>query len=675
MWWRNSTARSVRVLACAVVLAAGGCTCDAGIGEASGNIEVNPTSLALGSVPVGEVVERFVEVRNTGNAVLSVSSIAISEGQRADLALTRVLSTGCDGTVRPEGDALSINTQDCARFVVRWAPASPGPLAAKVRIASDAQNAGDLFIDLTGLAVVPALKACVLLDGDVLDEDLCTDFTVSPPKIPTIDFGPAPLGSKVVRKLRLMNEGQGPLQVRGVDVDTIPELEEYLSLQGGAFTDVLGPGDAVDLSVDFIPQGEAAVTGVLVVPNNDPRLPNLEIPLVGKANGPKLCVLPEGGIDFGSVPVGTTRELSLSLENCGEVPYALTDLTFGEEDNAQQDYQLAAGAMPATPYEFAPGARLEIPLTYAPTTANREDKASFGIATQHQRGSIPVTGRGAPGACSVANTPTARIRVTDQTGAAVTTVDPLTTVLLDGSSSSSPRGGTLAYQWRLVSQPANGTVGIPPASASRKSLFVELAGDYVVELVVRDSYNCQSPPATVTVKGQPEGKLHIQLTWPQSHGDLDLHFVGPGGAYYASPGDVYYANPNPDWGRSNGVLSDGNGANDATLDIDDIWGNGPENLNHNLPFDGTFRVVVNHYCSREPTGFGYSSVSSGAVDATIKIYVNGTEQYRQVLSMTQRDKWEAATVTVSGGSITVAPGATTAVKDTVSARACTADTN
>lgn len=664
--------RGARHVAAAALLVVAACDCSGGIGEASGEIEVTPQALVFGGVPVGTNVEQFVEVRNVGRAFLEVTSVEVVGGPRADLAVTRLLATDCEGGLRAEGDR-SISSFGCARFVVRYAPTAPGALAAQLKVVSDAQNLPELLIDVSGSGVLPAIKACVLIDGNILDEAKCTDFSADPARIPVIDFGPVPLGERVERKVRVSNEGLGPLDVKGAHVATDEQFEEYLSIHGGDFTATLVAGEAVELTFVFTPQGDGPVVGTVVIPSNDPRFPTLELPITAHANGPRLCVLPEGGIDFGSVQVGTSRTLALTLENCGQVPYDLTELSFGESDRAQNDY--VVGAMPGMPHAFPPGARLEIPLTYTPTTANRVDEAFFGLATEYQRGSIPVTGRGAPAACGPSNSPVARIRVTNQSGAQVTAVEPLSTVVLNGTGST---GGTLTYQWRLVSQPPNGTVSVT-GTGSRAQLFVELAGDYVVELVVKNtSNNCQSAPATVTVKGQPTGRLHIQVTWPQSHGDVDLHYVGPGGSYYNRPGDVYYGNTRPDWGAPNpprfpsgSVGPDGNAANNATLDADDTWGNGPENVNHDQPFDGVYEVWVTHYCSRQ----GFNDFSSGPVDAGVRIIVPGQADTVLTKRMTQRDKWKVATITVDGGVITVTPSNVPVTKSTAPGEACTGATN
>ena len=64
--------------------------------------------------------------------------------------------------------------------------------------------------------------------------------------------------------------------------------------------------------------------------------------------------------------------------------------------------------------------------------------------------------------------------------------------------------------------------------------------------------------------------------------DVDLHLSHPSGmGWFDSTYDCHYFNPTPDWGVLNQL------ADDPSLDIDDIDGGGPENINLNNPQDTT----------------------------------------------------------------------------------------
>ncbi|MDJ0944568.1 MAG: PKD domain-containing protein [Kiloniellales bacterium] len=75
---------------------------------------------------------------------------------------------------------------------------------------------------------------------------------------------------------------------------------------------------------------------------------------------------------------------------------------------------------------------------------------------------------------------------------------PGNVVVLDGSASNDADGDQLAYSWTLTSVPTGSLAALSDASAIRPSFEVDLAGDYVAQLVVNDGTQ-DSPADTVVV--------------------------------------------------------------------------------------------------------------------------------------------------------------------------------
>ncbi len=112
-------------------------------------------------------------------------------------------------------------------------------------------------------------------------------------------------------------------------------------------------------------------------------------------------------------------------------------------------------------------------------------------------------GGGGGGTGKTGNTPTARIswstnsRISTDTGAAVS---------LDSAGSSDPQGLPLTYTWTIGSKPAGSTTRIDGAGQSKAEMEADVAGTYVVQLVVNNGIATSQPAVeTITVTGAATG--------------------------------------------------------------------------------------------------------------------------------------------------------------------------
>ena len=71
-------------------------------------------------------------------------------------------------------------------------------------------------------------------------------------------------------------------------------------------------------------------------------------------------------------------------------------------------------------------------------------------------------------------------------------------ITLDGSASHDANGDMLSYRWQFVSKPTGSVAGLSSRFDVKPSFTVDVAGDYVIELIVRDGLE-QSDPDRVTV--------------------------------------------------------------------------------------------------------------------------------------------------------------------------------
>jgi uncharacterized repeat protein (TIGR01451 family) len=144
---------------------------------------------------------------------------------------------------------------------------------------------------------------------------------------------------------------------------------------------------------------------------------------------------------------------------------------------------------------------------------------------------------------------------------------------------------------------------------------------------------------TVTIHATtPILGIRVELTWTDNDTDVDSHFIRPGGSFGEIPDDCFYENKTPDWGLP-GVTTD-----NATLDQDNTWGYGPENITLQSPYEtGTFMYDV-HY---------YSDHGNGPTTATVKIWINDNlvAQFHKLLYDNQ--VWDCALIDWHTGTGTV----------------------
>ena len=238
---------------------------------------------------------------------------------------------------------------------------------------------------------------------------------------------------------------------------------------------------------------------------------------------------------------------------------------------------------------------------------------------------------------------------------------PNTLVTLDGSGSSDPNDQNLSYDWRIESRPDGSSSNLSSTTAESPTIQADVAGEYEICLTVTNPDECTSEESCMTLTITPGDGLHIELTWDHPDPiDLDLHYRAPSGSWFSGwimtgpPGQqgctggdadsVWFCITNPDWGGGDGGEPDGDPENDPYLDIDDLTGDAPENINQDVLFDGDgFRVGVHHF----------DDYGNGSAAGRIRIYFNGGLVFEETRTTGCGDFWEVADIDVSGGGTVV----------------------
>ena len=175
----------------------------------------------------------------------------------------------------------------------------------------------------------------------------------------------------------------------------------------------------------------------------------------------------------------------------------------------------------------------------------------------------------------------------------------------------------LSDEFQLTPPPVGQMILAPTQSATQTITFTAgLAGLKTGHFTVV-STDPDQPDVDVAVKAESTAPametqgIHIQLDWDSDNCDVDMHLIRPGGTFYRAPGDCYYGNMSPDWGTA------GDYVDDPFLDVDNVWGFGPENTNLQEPLPGVYKVVIHYYSD------SYNGSNSTSTNATVRVYHYG----------------------------------------------------
>ena len=321
---------------------------------------------------------------------------------------------------------------------------------------------------------------------------------------------------------------------------------------------------------------------------------------------PAIEVQPES-ISFGQVEVGTTESRTVQISSVGEVALNVSSISLTDGFNFTLTDASPTSLLPSESSEFVVSWRSE---GYGDSDSIKiisNDPSNLEVI-------VPISGL-APDDTGTIDTGDTGTPVSQPV--AVCSVNPVEVEAIHGSadwigsSSYDPSGGSIvSYDWQLISAPFGSTDVMPSGGANRRGFVPTLAGEYIGQLIVTNSAGISSEPCFATLDAIPGGNLWIEMFWVHSGDDMDLHLVAPGGSI-VSDLDCYYGNctfSTLDWGVR------GSTVDNPILDLDDIPGTGPENINIDSPSSGRYTVYVHDYPG---------SVYSGRNEVTINVYVGG----------------------------------------------------
>lgn len=295
-------------------------------------MEAGPASLDFGPVAVADASVLKVLVENRGNAALTLSSAGSDQP-----AFT---VTGAPVEVPP---------REVRELLVRFTPKAPGEVRGTLTLTGDDSENSTATVGLLGVGATPRIAASA----------------------DRLDFGAVAAGSHKTLKLSLSSTGDGPLVIKALTTGdpqfTVASPELPFSIDAGA---------EQEIAISFAPSSSAALQSTLSITSTDGSKPTLSVALVSLGVGtpaaaPAIAVSP-GALDFGSVEVNRSKDLSATVANAGSVALDVTTLGI---DNASFTV-----VSPAAPFSVDAGASKTVTVRFAPTSAGAQS-GTLGITS------------------------------------------------------------------------------------------------------------------------------------------------------------------------------------------------------------------------------------------------------------------------------------------------------
>jgi hypothetical protein len=312
-----------------------------GYGEGSGALSVASAALPngplnFGQVASGQTVQQNVTLTNTGSGPLTIRRLTSEPPFLSTSDCGAALDGGASCTV-------SVSYAPVDEVAVGGGTSAPRQDTGSLVIESDAVTSPDV-VQLAGsaeaVAVANPASSAVLAAYDLSESALT--------------FASTPEGNvSAAQTVMLTNTGTATLHISSVLVPT--------DFSASSTCGTLLPGNACSINVQFTPGDltQAAIRSGTLEIRSDAADALEFVSLMGGATAPPLTLAPTS-LDFGTVDVGQTNKLSVSVTNVTSSPIVLGGVT------AIGEYSADLGTCAGGGRGLAAGASCTLEVTFAP---------------------------------------------------------------------------------------------------------------------------------------------------------------------------------------------------------------------------------------------------------------------------------------------------------------------
>jgi hypothetical protein len=312
---------------CLPFLLVSACDCGGG-GELStrtGRATIDPPAIDFGDVLIPGSELGVVSIENTGNHVLAIEELWISEPEIFVV-------------VQRPPDRLEPGA--AATIGIEFTPPREGTFTGALEITTD-DPTGVHAVSLTGRGVVapPPPPSCAL--------------SVTPS---SLSFAGVQVGASMEQVATLANGSGAECVITGLTI-TGAGASEFALLDPNP--GVLAAGASAPIRISFTRTDPTERPAMLEVTSNDPATPLHQVPLVTGDTRPGLCVMP-ASIHFAATSGSARRDVTLTA--CGDRDVSIEALDF-----TIADPEIVLVAPPALPFSIPMGASQVVTIEHAPS--------------------------------------------------------------------------------------------------------------------------------------------------------------------------------------------------------------------------------------------------------------------------------------------------------------------
>ncbi len=440
------------------------------------DIELIPTQLLFGDVPIGSSVTMESEIWSLGADTLELGTLTLIAGTEF------VIDVDPSGAVLDPGDSTTVT--------VTYTPTDMTADVGEIEIPSNDPDEN---------------PATLLLAGQ---HEPIPDIEVDPL---SVDFGTVDVGTTSSDQVLVSNVGTGDLQV---DMPVLTGSTDF-AISAAQFPISIPAGGAEIVLVDYSPSDFTDDTGEITITSDDPDEPTVVVALLGAhVPAPDIDLQPTS-LQFGQVMVGYDLTLSADITNVGTADLVLGTLAVV----GTSEYTLTVDPSGMV---LAPGNATALYVTYTPVDSG-SDVATVEIPSNDPDENpvyLDLNGAELPvpdidvdpliydfGAVDVFTSTNTDILVSNVGSADL----DVTAVTLSGST-----------EFSFLSSSLPGTLGIGAST----NVYVEYAPvDQTADTATLtfESDDPDEPTVTVTLTGEPAPTPDIDVDpWTVDFGDVKL---------------------------------------------------------------------------------------------------------------------------------------------------------